>query len=51
LEEQMLYGSSRLGSVKLHEKLVEPSSGTVIDTQKRGQKRYLMEVSIEMKRK
>lgn len=40
VEEQMLYGSSRLGSVILSEKLVAPPSGTIIYTQKRGQKRY-----------
>jgi hypothetical protein len=39
IEEQMMYGSSRLGSVSLKEKLTTPPS-SVIYVQKRGQKRY-----------
>jgi hypothetical protein len=39
LEEQMMYGSSRLGSVIVKEKLVAPPT-SVIYMQKRGQKRY-----------
>jgi hypothetical protein len=39
VEEQMMYGSSRIGSVILKEKLVTPS-GTPTYVQKRGQKRY-----------
>ncbi len=41
IEEQMMYGSSRIGSVILKEKLVAPPvpGTTIIYTQKRGQKR------------
>jgi len=41
LEEQMMYGSVRIGSVILKEKLEDPAPGTEITyVQKRGQKRY-----------